>query len=42
MSRSKPYTKTLLVIDIALLFLTGGIWLLIMAPREMYRFFGPR
>jgi len=35
--RSKPYTKTLALIDIILILLTGGGWLLVMLVRELYR-----
>lgn len=41
-TRSKPYTKTLMLIDILMLVLTCTLWMFIMIPREMYRFFGPK
>lgn len=34
--RKKPYTVTLGIIDIVLILLTGGFWLLIMLVRELY------
>lgn len=38
MARSKPYTKKLAVLDVFLLLITAGGWLLIMLVRELYRF----
>ena len=38
MARSKPYTKTLLVIDLILTLITSGGWLIIVALRELYRY----
>lgn len=37
MALKKTYTKKLLIIDIILFFLTGGIWLAVMLIRELYR-----
>lgn len=37
MARSKPYTKTLGIIDLILCLITAGSWLLIMLIRELYR-----
>lgn len=37
MARSKPYTKKLAILDLILLFLTGGGWIVIMLLRELYR-----
>lgn len=43
MSRSKPYTKNLAIIDALLTFFTGGFWLVFVVPfRELYRFHGPK
>lgn len=35
--RTKPYTKKLLLVDLILLFVTGGHWIILMAVRELYR-----
>lgn len=37
MARSKPYTLALGIVDIILIFLTGGAWLIVMLIRELYR-----
>lgn len=37
MARSKPYTKKLAILDIILILLTGGFWILVMLVRELYR-----
>lgn len=37
MARSKPYTGGLLVLDLTLTFLTGGIWLIVVLFRELMR-----
>lgn len=37
MARSKPYTKKLALLDVALFLITGGGWLLVMIVRELYR-----
>lgn len=37
MARSKPYTTGLAVLDIILILLTGGLWLLVMLVRELKR-----
>lgn len=42
MPRSKPYTKKLAVADIILFVITGGGWLIIAGPRELYRWAGPK
>lgn len=36
MARKKPYTVTLGVIDLVLILITGGFWLIIMLLRELY------
>lgn len=41
MPRSKPYTKKLAFLDVALTLLTQGGWVIIVAARELYRFNGP-
>jgi hypothetical protein len=37
MARSKPYTVGLGILDIILILLTGGAWLIVMLIRELYR-----
>jgi hypothetical protein len=37
MARSKPYTGGLLVLDLVLTLITGGIWLLVVLFRELWR-----
>lgn len=37
MARNLPYTKKLAIMDVILFFLTGGLWLIVMLVREMYR-----
>lgn len=37
MARSKPYTKKLAILDLILILITGGAWLLIVLVRELYR-----
>lgn len=37
MPRSKPYTKKLAILDLFLLLITGGGWLVVMIIRELYR-----
>lgn len=37
MARSKPYTKGLAILDVCLVLLTGGFWLIIMLVRELLR-----
>lgn len=41
-TRSKPYPLWLAIVDVILLLATAGGWLVVVAVREMYRFFGPR
>lgn len=41
-TRSKPYTLKLGILDVFLILISQGGWLLIMVPRELYRFFGPQ
>lgn len=41
MPRSKPYTKKLAVLDVVLTLFTQGGWIIIVMPRELYRFAGP-
>ncbi len=38
MARNKRYTGKLLALDIILTLLTGGLWLVVVAFRELYRF----
>lgn len=35
MARKKPYTLALGILDVALVILTGGFWLLVMLVREL-------
>lgn len=35
MGRKTPYTASLAIIDLVTIFLTGGIWLVIMLVREL-------
>lgn len=37
MARSKPYTGGLMVLDITLTLLTGGLWLIVVLFRELMR-----
>jgi hypothetical protein len=37
MARSKPYTGGLLVLDLILTLFTGGIWLVVVLFRELWR-----
>lgn len=37
MARKKPYTFALGCIDVLMTLITGGLWLLIILVREMYR-----
>jgi len=37
MARNKPYTGGLLVLDLFLTFLTGGLWLVVVLFRELMR-----
>lgn len=37
MARSKPYTFALGVMDLILILLTGGFWLIVILIRELYR-----
>lgn len=37
MARKKPYTKKLAVIDLCLILITGGAWLIVMLLRELYQ-----
>lgn len=37
MARTKPYTGGLLVLDLILTLITGGLWLLVVLFREMWR-----
>jgi hypothetical protein len=37
MARTKPYTGGLLVLDLILTLITGGIWLVVVLFREMWR-----
>ena len=37
MARSKPYTGGLMVLDIVLTLLTGGLWLIVVLFRELMR-----
>lgn len=37
MARSKPYTGGLFAIDLILTLLTGGLWLLVVLFRELWR-----
>lgn len=37
MARSKPYTFKLALMDVFLILITGGGWLLIVLVRELYR-----
>ena len=37
MARKKPYTKSLLILDVVLTFLTGGAWLIVVLLREIWR-----
>jgi hypothetical protein len=36
MARKKPYTIGLGIIDILLILVTGGAWLIVMLVRELY------
>lgn len=36
MARKKAYSKKLAVLDVILIFLTAGTWMLIMLVRELY------
>lgn len=37
MARKKPYTGTLMIIDILLTLFTGGFWLIVVLFRELWR-----
>lgn len=37
MARKKPYTGLLLVLDLTLTILTGGVWLVVVLFRELWR-----
>lgn len=37
MARSKPYTAKLAVLDVILILITGGLWLVVMLVRELMR-----
>jgi len=37
MARSKPYTGGLLALDLILTLFTGGIWLVVVLFRELWR-----
>ena len=37
MARKKPYTKSLLILDVALTFITGSAWLIVVLLREIWR-----
>jgi hypothetical protein len=42
MALEKRYSKGLLIADIILTFITGGMWLIVVLFRELYRLNGPR
>jgi len=37
MARTKPYTGGLLALDLILILVTGGFWLIVMLVRELWR-----
>lgn len=37
MARSKPYTGGLLALDLVLTLITGGLWLIVVLFRELWR-----
>jgi hypothetical protein len=37
MARTKPYTGGLMTLDLILTLITGGIWLIVVLFREMWR-----
>lgn len=37
MARSKPYTGALFALDLVLTLVTGGIWLVVVLFRELWR-----
>lgn len=37
MARSKPYTLALGILDIIMLLLTAGVWIVVILVRELYR-----
>lgn len=41
-TRSKPYTTGKLILDLVMLAFTCGMWIFVMIPWELYRFFGPK
>lgn len=37
MARNKPYTKKLAALDLILMLITAGGWILVVLVRELYR-----